>query len=125
MTCDKLVVFSGSSVNKTDLHDIAQILLKMAINTITSNPYSLLSAWTCLIKINVLLKRYTKSCFSFKLFFKYFTMLILTCILVSFSIFYCLIQDRRIGYFLFSLGLPSPPINNYYNFFCRVQNGRI
>ena len=34
MTCDKLVVFSGSSTNKTDLHDIAEILFKVALNTI-------------------------------------------------------------------------------------------
>jgi hypothetical protein len=34
MTCDKLVVFSGSSTNKTDLHDITEILLKVALNTI-------------------------------------------------------------------------------------------
>jgi hypothetical protein len=37
-TCDRLVVFSGysgSSTNNTDRHDIAQILLKVALNTIT------------------------------------------------------------------------------------------
>ena len=34
MTCERSVVFSGSSTNKTDLHDITEILLKVAINTI-------------------------------------------------------------------------------------------
>ena len=39
MTCDKSVVFSGSSgflhqINKTDRHDITEILLKVALNTI-------------------------------------------------------------------------------------------
>ena len=32
MTCDRSVVFSGSSTNKTDRHDITEILLKMALN---------------------------------------------------------------------------------------------
>jgi hypothetical protein len=35
------VVFSGilvSSTNKTDRHDIAEILLKVALNTINQNP---------------------------------------------------------------------------------------
>jgi hypothetical protein len=39
MTCGRLVVFSGysgSSTNKTDLHDITEILLKVALAT--SNP---------------------------------------------------------------------------------------
>ena len=37
-TCDRLVVFSGYSgsyTNNTDRHDIAQMLLKVALNTIT------------------------------------------------------------------------------------------
>jgi hypothetical protein len=37
MTFDRSVVFCGysvSSTNKTDHHDIAEILLKMALNTI-------------------------------------------------------------------------------------------
>jgi hypothetical protein len=35
MTCGKSVVSPISSTNKTDLHDIADILLKVALNTIT------------------------------------------------------------------------------------------
>ena len=34
MTCDRSVVFSGFSTNKTDRHDIPEILLKLALNTI-------------------------------------------------------------------------------------------
>ena len=35
VTCDRsVVVFSGSSANKTDRHDITEILLKVALNTI-------------------------------------------------------------------------------------------
>ena len=37
MTCDRSVVFSGtpvSSTNKTNRHDIAEILLKVALNII-------------------------------------------------------------------------------------------
>jgi len=37
VTCDRLVVFSGSSTNKTDRHDITEILLKMTLNTIKPN----------------------------------------------------------------------------------------
>ena len=33
MTCDRSVVFSGSSTNKTDCHDRTEILLKVALNT--------------------------------------------------------------------------------------------
>jgi hypothetical protein len=38
VTCDRLAVFSrysGSSINKTDHHDITEILLKVALTTIT------------------------------------------------------------------------------------------
>jgi hypothetical protein len=38
--CDRSVVLQGppvSSTNKTHRHDIAEILLKVALNTITSN----------------------------------------------------------------------------------------
>jgi hypothetical protein len=35
MTCGKSVVSPISSTNKTDHHDIADILLKVALNTIT------------------------------------------------------------------------------------------
>jgi hypothetical protein len=38
VTCNRSVVFSGtpvSSTNKTELHDIAEILLKVALNTLT------------------------------------------------------------------------------------------
>ena len=38
VTCDRSVVFRGtpvSSTNKTDLHDITEILLKVALNSIT------------------------------------------------------------------------------------------
>ena len=38
MTCDRSVVFSGYSgfsTNRTDRYDIAEILLKVALNTIT------------------------------------------------------------------------------------------
>jgi hypothetical protein len=34
MTCDRSVVLSWSSTNKTDRHDITEILLKVALNTI-------------------------------------------------------------------------------------------
>jgi hypothetical protein len=34
VTCDRSVIFSGSSTNKTDRHDIAEILLKLALNII-------------------------------------------------------------------------------------------
>jgi len=40
-TCDRLVVFSGysvSSTNKTDHQDITELLLKVALNTITPTP---------------------------------------------------------------------------------------
>ena len=40
VTCDRSVVFSGtlvSSTNKTDHHDITEILLKVALNTINHN----------------------------------------------------------------------------------------
>ena len=33
--CNRLVVFLGSSTNKTDRHDITEILLKVVLNTIT------------------------------------------------------------------------------------------
>jgi hypothetical protein len=39
--CDRSVVFSGtpvSSTNKTDRYDIAEILLNVALNTITIKP---------------------------------------------------------------------------------------
>jgi len=44
VTCDRSVVFSGSSTNKTDRHDITEILLKVALNTIkqTTNVGTLL-----------------------------------------------------------------------------------
>jgi hypothetical protein len=35
VTCGRSVVFSGYSTNKTDHHDIAEILLKVALNTMT------------------------------------------------------------------------------------------
>ena len=43
-SCGRSVVFSGystlvSSTNKTDQHDIAEILLKVALNTITLTLY--------------------------------------------------------------------------------------
>jgi hypothetical protein len=34
VTCDRSMVFSRSSTNKTDCHDITEILLKVALNTI-------------------------------------------------------------------------------------------
>ena len=34
VTYGRSVVFSGSSVNKTDRHDITEIVLKVALNTI-------------------------------------------------------------------------------------------
>ena len=37
MTYDKSVVFSGSLINETDLHDITEILVKVALNTTTHN----------------------------------------------------------------------------------------
>ena len=44
MTCDRSVVFSASppvsSTNKTDRHDIAEILLKVALNTIKLKPFA-------------------------------------------------------------------------------------
>ena len=44
--CDRSVVFSGSSTNKTDRHDITEILLKVALNSIKQTqlvPYTLMS----------------------------------------------------------------------------------
>jgi hypothetical protein len=41
VTCGRLVVFSGYSgflPNKTDRHDITEILLKVALNTINHKP---------------------------------------------------------------------------------------
>ena len=46
VTCGRSVVLCGSpfsSTNKTDRHDIAEILLKVALNTITTTPYPLLN----------------------------------------------------------------------------------
>ena len=37
MTCDRSVVFSGTSINKTDRHDITEILLKVALKAHSSN----------------------------------------------------------------------------------------
>jgi hypothetical protein len=34
LRCDRSMVYSGSSTNKTDRHDITEILLKVALNTI-------------------------------------------------------------------------------------------
>ena len=34
LRCDRLMVYSGSSTNKTDRHDITEILLKLALNII-------------------------------------------------------------------------------------------
>jgi hypothetical protein len=39
MTCGKSVVSPISSANKTDLRDIADILLKVAINTINKEMF--------------------------------------------------------------------------------------
>ena len=46
--CDSLsvtfgwsVVFSGSSINKTDHHNISELLLKMALNTIALTPLTI------------------------------------------------------------------------------------
>ena len=51
MTCHRLVVFSDttvSSTNKTDRHNITEILLKVVLNTITPNPQFALSfRWHC------------------------------------------------------------------------------
>ena len=44
LTCDRFVVFSDtpvSSTNKTDCHDITEIFLKMALNTITLNSFDM------------------------------------------------------------------------------------
>ena len=44
VTCNRSVVFSGtpvSSTNKTDNHDIVEILLKMALNTTKPNQSNL------------------------------------------------------------------------------------
>jgi hypothetical protein len=46
MTCHRSVVFSDttvSSTNKTDRHNITEILLKVVLNTITPNPQFALS----------------------------------------------------------------------------------
>jgi hypothetical protein len=46
--CDRSVVFSGSSTNKSDRHDITEILLKVALNSIKQTqlvPYTLMSTW--------------------------------------------------------------------------------
>jgi hypothetical protein len=42
VTCNRSVVFSGHCIKNTDHHDITEILLKVALNTITSplpHPY--------------------------------------------------------------------------------------
>jgi len=42
VTCDRPVVFPGtpvSSMNKTDCHDIPEILLKVALNTVNLNQF--------------------------------------------------------------------------------------
>ena len=49
MTCDRLLV---SSTNKTDHHDIAEILLKVALNTIkqtSKNKMADKSKYTCFL----------------------------------------------------------------------------
>ena len=38
MTCDRLMIYSGYSTNKTYSHDITEILLKVALNTINHKP---------------------------------------------------------------------------------------
>jgi hypothetical protein len=42
VTCDRSVVFSGSSTNKIDRHDITEILLTVALNAIKQNKQSTL-----------------------------------------------------------------------------------
>ena len=39
VTCSRTVVFSVSSTNKTDHHDITEILLRVVLNTINLNPF--------------------------------------------------------------------------------------
>ena len=54
VTCDMSVVFSVttvSSINKNYHHDITEILLKVALNTITLNPYTFQSFLYSLIKL--------------------------------------------------------------------------
>ena len=45
VTCGRSVVFSGSSTNRTDRHDITGILLKVALNTIEPTNFSSLLNW--------------------------------------------------------------------------------
>ena len=58
VTCDGSVVFSRSSSNKTDHHDITEILLKVALNTIkqTNNIEKILPCpiSVCLIFVSIL-----------------------------------------------------------------------
>ena len=62
VTCDRSVVFPGpsvSSTNKTDRHDITEILLKVALNTITiiSNkrvPYIFMSIYLYRVMVMVM-----------------------------------------------------------------------
>ena len=52
VTCCRLVV---CSINKTDCHDIAEILLKVALNTITLTPcLSVIQIMCCLSVIHVI-----------------------------------------------------------------------
>jgi hypothetical protein len=46
VTCDRSVVFPGSpvfSTNKTDYHDITEILMQVALNTVTIDPTTIRS----------------------------------------------------------------------------------
>jgi len=57
VTCDRSVVFPGtpvSSMNKTDRHDITDILLKVALNTINLNQFLCQKTITSVYKYNYL-----------------------------------------------------------------------
>ena len=57
MTCDSSMVFSGTpvfSTNKTDCHDITEILLKGAINTINHLPQQPIVHFYCTMSLHCL-----------------------------------------------------------------------
>ena len=57
MTCDRSVVSPVSSTNKTDRHDVTEILLKVALNTINqtkSTDSDLLKAYPFLTGLKII-----------------------------------------------------------------------
>ena len=72
VTYDRSVIFSGfpvSSTNKTDRHDIAEILLKAALSTINPPSYCVNQSLRKCILTNVVIKRFLFSLYYIE--FKY------------------------------------------------------